>query len=48
MTEGEIRHSELDVIFPIRKWMRDIMNYTDSMQKVSFATCKRLYVFYCS
>lgn len=48
MTEGEISQSELDVIFPIRKWMRDIISYKDRMEKASFSTCKRLSVFYCS
>lgn len=32
--EGEINYSKLDMIFPIRKWMRDLINYKDSMQKV--------------
>lgn len=40
MMEGEISPSELDVVFPIMKWIRDLINYKDSRQKISFLLVK--------
>lgn len=39
---GEISPSELDVVFTIRKCMRDLINYKESRQKVSFSINKNL------